>query len=373
MKLPLFNKTKKQDLFTVVDLGTTHVKAAVFKSASEFEDRKLLGLGVQPQGNGSLQAGRVIDLDAVVETLSLALEEADLKAGLSSPQLILGLSGDAIYAKGIKVRIHRQDPSNPLEEKEFNLLADQIESQTLEKARDELEKRYRVKLERVETSFTSYFLDGARVKTPLGLSGSGLEVAVLHYFIEPNTLQTINHLVDQVELEIISLVGTTVHYAAHLMNKYTDFVLIDLGGEVTQIVLVRGGKVIDQIIFLMGSADLVKKIESDLEVGHTEAENLKRDYLLGHLDEDRAAKIKKSLNESVGHWVEGVASQLGNAELGQIPNHFIISGGNRFLNEVKINLASYGWNKELNIEGFPKIEIVSEKYADLYALADLEV
>lgn len=378
MKLPIlsnFFKSKETDYYITVDLGSLEIKTAIFKKGTEFEGLKILGIGTQPQGLSCMRGGRVLDLDAVAESLQLALEEVHLKAGVTPTQLqlILGLSPDVICATGLRVRTHRSQPEKQIDQAEFEVLATQVEEKTLTRAKKELEEKYQCELKRVETRFTAYLLDGAKVKTPLGLSGSELEIIVLHYFIEPSRLSAINSLVEQVGLEIVSLVDTTVNLAASCLETHQNFILIDVGGDATEMVLVKAGKLVSSEILYMGGKDFTRQIQNDLNLTFKDAESLKKEYSRGHLDHERARTIKKSLEEVVEWWGEGVAAMLKVLSSRDFPSLIFVAGQSRHLNEIRSSLVSYPWNKNFNFVGFPKVEIMQGKYPGLNALTKIEL
>lgn len=376
MRLPLISKLfskKSPDHYLAIDLGTHEVKAAIFKTPTEFEHTHWLGMGRQLQGLSSMQAGRIQDLDAVIETVNLAIEEAQLKAGVSPDAAILGLSGGVIYAKGLRVRTHRAHPDQTLAADEFDVLAEQIEERTLEQAQSELEEKYRLKLTRVETTFTAFQMDAAKVKTPLGLTGGDLEVGVLHYFIESESQKTINSLAQQLGLEIISLVDASVNLAASEIEQHFDHILVDIGGRVTEVVVVKSGKVVASEILLMGGHDLTDQIVHDLNITYDEAETLKLDFVQGHLDHERGRLVKRSIEAALDWWVEGVATALAELKITELPATLLVSGGSRNLSELKTALVSYPWNKSLNFVGFPKVEVLENKFPELEALTKLEV
>ena len=368
-----FFKSKETPYYTAVDLGSTMVRTAVFKPASELEELKILGMGAHMQGRKSMYGGQILDFDAVTDTLKIALDEANLQAGVTSNQVVLGLSGGLIHSKGLRVRTRRANPENKLEEAEFDVLAQQIEDKTLQKAQHELEETFKTEFTRVETSFTGFEVDGARVSTPIGLAGSEIEIAVLHYFIQPDKLRSINSMIEQLGLEIASLVETSVHFAVEQMHSLGDFVLLDIGGDATEVVVVMGGKVIGNEVLFIGGSDFTWQIHQDLNTSFENAENMKLDYGQGHLDQERARSVKHSLETAMEWWVEGVAATLSEFQSGDLPPKLLITGESRHLAELRSRLSAYPWMKFLHFVNFPKIEVAQGKLPNIEALTRIEL
>lgn len=368
-----FFKPKPSPYFTAVDLGSSVIRAAIFKPEDDVEGVAVLGLGSQMQGKKSMYGGQILDLDAVTDSLKLALEEANLKAGVESTQVVLGLSGGMIQARGLRVRTKRTHPSEKLSENEFEIIAQQIEEKTLQKAQQELQAKYGIEFTRVETSFTGFEVDGAKVSTPIGLAGHEVEIAVLHYFIEPAKLNIVNTLMDQFGLEIVSLLETSVNLAVGHVTSHGDFVLLDVGGDVTEIVVVTAGKVVGNEVIFIGGSDLTWQIQQDLNTSFENAESLKLEYAQGHLDQDRARLVKHSIETALEVWVDGVAAALGEFKVNDLPPRLVVAGESRHLGEVRSRLSAYPWTKYLHFVNFPKIETIQGKLPNIEALTRVEL
>lgn len=371
--LPRLFKRKASDTYLAVDLGSTTIKVALFKPASELAQAKVLAEGAQVQGLSSMYGGRVLDLDAVLESFNLAIEAVSLKSGAMSHQVVLGLSGGILFSRSFKVRVKRAKSDQQLDDKEYALLAKQIEEKTLDQATSELSVKHGVDFTRVETRFTSIWMDGAKVVTPLGITGSEVEVAVLHYFIESKRLGVINSLVDQLGLEIVSLVDSSVTLAVDQAEQYGDYVLLDVGGSVTTVVIVIGGRVMGVDNLFIGGRDFTERIQHDLELTYDVAENLKLNYSQGQLDHERGRQIKHCVEAVAEQLVEGVAVMLGALVTKDLPANIVVAGEGRHLAEVRSALASFPWTKSVNFVGFPKIEVLQGKYPSIAALTRVEI
>ncbi|NTV30601.1 hypothetical protein HGA91_01290 [candidate division WWE3 bacterium] len=366
-------KQKKTPYYTAIDLGSSAIRVAVFEPADEQHESRIIGMGSQIQGRKSMYAGQITNLDAVTDSLKLALDEATLKSDSQSNQVVLGLSGGMIHVRGLRVRTKRSHPTEILTEKEFEVIAQKIEEKTLNKALQELQAKCGSELTRVETSFTGFEVDGARVSTPIGLAGNEIEVAVLHYFIDQTKLNTINALIDQFNLEIVSLIETSVQAAVDLSKDGNDFILLDVGGDSTEVVVVVSGKVVGNEVLFIGGNDITWQIQQDLNTSYDNAENLKLEYAQGHLDQDRGRMTKHSIETALEIWVEGIASALSEFKVNDLPPRLIISGESRHLSEIKSRLSAYPWTKFLHFVNFPKIETISGKLPNIEALTRVEL
>lgn len=373
MKLPSLNPFSKENSqqYIAIDLGSSNVRVSIFQPATELESIKVLGTGTQPQGRHAMNAGLVEDFDLVLDTIASALDEAAIKADAAPEQVIFGLSGSMVQARGLKVRTKRSDPEKNLDEKEFDVLADHIEDQTLEKVRSELQERFGSELTRVETNFTAYAMDGAKVDTPLGLPGEELEIAVLHYFMDTAKLRVINNMADQLDIEIVAVVNSVVNYAVHKIDENPSFVVVDIGGDISEVVVIEDGKVLANEVLLMGGSDITWQIQRDLNVDIDEAERLKFSYAQGSVDNDKGYLIRQSVEQFLNALSEGVAMALSQIDPKTIPSHFIITGETRHLSEVKSSLESYPWTQSFHIENQPQIHIAEGRLPTLESLTNI--
>ncbi len=374
MKIPrpkLFKK--KENHFNIIDLGTTNVKVAVVREADGVHEREVRGESVRLQPLGNMYGGQIINLDGVIDIVGQALDDAVLKASVSPHRTVLGLSGGIMVPKSFKVRVKRQSPDEPLDEKEFDVLAKQIEDKTMDKAISELDSLGNGKYVRVETIFTDYFVDGARVNSPLGLPGSSLEITLLHYFMEETKLRGFNNLVDQLDLEVVSMVDTAVNAAINWMSKYGDFSLIDIGGDATQIVVVSNGKVAMSECLFIGGIDVTQAIAERVKVSYEEAESLKLKYAQAQVPHEKLQDVRSAISDVVDIIVDGVVESFRNSGIDEMPNTILIDGESRHLHEFKTALSSFPWTKESNFSVFPKIELAPGKDPNFEGLLKIEL
>ncbi|MCA9391747.1 pilus assembly protein PilM [candidate division WWE3 bacterium] len=371
-KLPRLFKSHDPN-YAVIDIGTSEVTVGVCREGDDLNSRTVLGVGVQPQGRTSVYSGKILDLDAVIETINLAFDEAVMKASVAPKRAILGLSGGVVVPRSYRVRVRREAPEEKMGEKEFEVLAGQIESTTMDRAQSELSGATGEEFVRVETVFVSYQMDGARVTTPLDIPGAEIEVTVLHYFMESSKVRSVNSLADQLNLEIVSLVDTAVYAATRWSEAHGDFVLLDIGGDTTQLVVIDNGKIAEDQSLFIGGRDITHAIESELSVGYEQAEQIKINYASGHLDQERARVVHGIVSEVVGYIVDAVVIASRSTKLKQFPPKFLISGGTRHLEEVTTALNSHPWAKENVFGVFPKIETLPDQESGFNELTKMEL
>lgn len=372
IKLPKIFKSE-DPFYSVIDLGTAEVKVGICREKDDVKEREVLGTGTQPLNRGSIYGGKILDLDAVLDSTNTALESAVLKAGVRAKKAVLGLSGGIILPKSYRVRIRRQEPDAKMSEEEFDILARRVEDKTLAIAEDELKILGSQNYTQIETVFTTYQLDHAKVVTPIGLTGAEVEITVLHYYIETSKLRAINSLIEQMDLEVLSMVDTAVYCAVQWIEQYGDYILLDIGADVTQVVVVENGRVLESKSIFIGGYDITQEIQDGLGVSFENAESIKVSYTQGHLDQERARDVHRVVENVTDVITEGVVAAVKTSSTMHLPPCFVITGGSRHLTEVKTALASYPWAQESQFTMHPKIETVEGKTPNFTELTNIQL
>ncbi|MEO7851140.1 MAG: cell division protein FtsA, partial [Rubrivivax sp.] len=152
-----------KDLVIGLDIGTAKVMVVVAEVLPNGELR-VAGLGVSP--THGLKRGVVVNIDATVQSIQLALKEAEMMAACKIASVYTGITGSHIRGQNstgmVIVRDNREvtpvDVARVVETaKAINIPNDQ-------------------RLLLVEPQ--EFIIDGHEVKEPVGMSGSRLEVKV---------------------------------------------------------------------------------------------------------------------------------------------------------------------------------------------------
>lgn len=379
MQLPIFGQlfgAESPDHYLAIDLGTDVAKVAIFKPPSQLQAApQTLGTGQQKHGLYAMRGNTIADFDAVLETVDLAIKEAQLHAGLRLKDVIIGLAGAAIKNIGVTVRIKRTQPEEQITDGEFSLLSEKIEAQTLPKAQEALGQLGHLpqSLEQVGTYFTGYQIDGAKVDTPLQISGQTLQTQVLHAFIDTGLLKQVNQLADQLNLKVATLVDTTVSITSRYLEDYEAGIVVDLGGQVTEVVLFNQRKILGNLAFNLGSRDLTEAIQENTGETFDAAEKLKTSFIEGHLDAHRAQEVRASIKPVLDVWVDGLEVTLRQFGQSVLPPSLLLVGASAVMEEVKSSLVAHPWNRVLPFSEFPKIEVIGDGNIALKSLTETQL
>ena len=81
-------------IITGIDVGTTKIAVVIAECTMEKNQIRILGVGEAPS-NG-LKKGVIVNMEETIESLSLALSEAENQADIAIDQAFVGITGDHI-------------------------------------------------------------------------------------------------------------------------------------------------------------------------------------------------------------------------------------------------------------------------------------
>lgn len=366
MKLPIVSnlfKTKTDEAYLGLIVGSHAVKATIFAPPSELEvTAKILGHSEQKQGITSMRGCQVLDLDALLETTDLSLEQAKIAAGIWPKKTLLGVFGGAILNLGMMVKLTRTNLEAAISQKELNFLLDKIKEKTVPQATSEIENLKSGNLVHLDTFLTRYKLDGKAIDSPLGLSGQVLEAALVHTFSDATDLKTWQIFAKELGLNLALIVDSSFLWALPLFDKLNEGVLIDIGADATAILVFKNGKLYGSQTFCLGGKTLTEEIAQKLSISFDQAEDLKLKFQAGQLDQERVTQIREVMGKILEIWVEGLEAALIKLQkkLTPVPSNFLLCGGGARLGEIKSVLLTHPWGKTINFSAFPKVENLDE-------------
>lgn len=315
-----------------LDLGTRAAKALVSHIDLEKKTVVNLGVGKAKQKTGSIVGGKICDTEAVTEACRNAIEEATKMAGVEPQEVIIGLSGNTVRASTRSFEIIREKPQEKLNIEELKISIKDVHERATEEIYLNLtyrEKEKGVKL--ISADILDFSIDGYRVLNPLNFKGSRLKISIsISYVISPD-FDIINDIADQLKLKLLKIA-----YGPYAVIKALgaegalgfNAILIDTGGNITDVVLVKNGNIQRAEMFILGGHLFTKRLANCLRISEEEAEEVKIRYSKNRLREDDAKRIEKILEEDVGLWLSGVEivlQEFSSKEL--LPHRILLYGG----------------------------------------------
>jgi cell division protein FtsA len=267
-----------------LDVGTSKVAAVV---AEVMEDGLLdvIGLGVtEAQG---IRRGLVVSLDAAVECIRKAIEEAELTAGVEIDAVHLALSG--AHVKGFNSR-------------GVVAVAGKNREITREDVRRALEAAKAVALpsgrEIVQVLPQDFVVDEQDgIGAPIGMTGSRLEVNVHVVTGSTSSTQNIVACVNRAGVEVVETILEQMAASEAVLTadeKELGVALVDIGGGTTDFAIFENGSLWHTGVVAVGGDHFTNDIAVGLRTPIPDAEKIKRRCgcaLSALVDEDETIEV----------------------------------------------------------------------------------
>lgn len=325
----LFKKRGKP--FLILDIGTEAVKSLIVRK----EGKKIvvLGTGIHYFGKYGLPRNDDFGMDAVCRAISGSIQQASRnfvivseKKDLKKLPVLISLSADILKSRIIWQRIEREKESRISKSEEERIL-----QEVRFKAKKDISLKFSkesgilpshlhwVKIKVIETKINGY-----SVSRFSGCNGRDLEIKVLGIFLAKQYFKIIQKIADKLELKIPKIVyldkGLTINFSKKLKNA----VFVDIGGSVSQIIVLKQG-VLERINeFKIGGQIFSKALSEALGIDYDSARVLKHKYANGLLSREVEQRIKNIFLEEKVAWDK----KFGQANV-------YVFGGSSLLPEIK--------------------------------------
>ena len=259
---------KEGNLVVGLDIGTTKVCAIVAEVDAD-GSVDIIGLGHSP--SRGLRKGVVVNIDATVDSVRRAVEDAELMAGVEIRSAFVGIAGGHI--KGINSRgvIAVSGKNREVSQQDIDRVIDAAKAVALP-----------VDREVIHVLPQEFMIDDqGGIKEPLGMCGTRLEAEVHIVTGAVASAQNIIKCANKAGLEVQDIVLQQLASSEATLTpeeKELGCVLIDVGGGTTDVAVFVEGSIYHTAVLAVGGDMLTNDIAIGLRTPHPEAESLKRKY-----------------------------------------------------------------------------------------------
>ena len=257
---------RKERYLVGLDVGTSKVAALVGELVGE-QNLDVVGLGVAE--SKGIRRGVVVNLEAAVDSIKKAIEEAELMAGVEVDSVYLGLSGP--HVKGFNSRgvVAVAGKNREISREDVRRAIEAAKAVALPSGREILHV--------LPQDFVVDEQDG--IGDPVGMTGARLEVNV---HIVTGSGSSIQNIVACVNRAGVSVVDTVLeHLAASEAvltpdEKELGVTLVDIGGGTTDVAIFERGSLWHTGVIAIGGDHFTNDIAVGLRTPVPEAEKIKR-------------------------------------------------------------------------------------------------
>jgi cell division protein FtsA len=253
------------DIIAGLDLGTTKVTAIVAEQTEDGLD--IIGVGSVPARG--LKRGVVVNIEATVQAIKAAVEQAESMAGVRINSVFAGIAGSHI-------RGQNRDGVAVIQEREVS--QDDVR-RVLEQARAVPLPADRQVLHVLPQEYRVDDQDG--IKEPLGMNGVRLEARVHMVTAGSSCIANIVKCAERCDLHVAELVLEPLASSLAILTddeKEIGVGLIDIGGGTTDVILYSDGAVVHTASIPIGGLNLTNDIAQGLRTPMADAERAKIKY-----------------------------------------------------------------------------------------------
>jgi len=257
----------KPEIIVGLDIGTTKIAVIVAQAAAGGKV-DIIGIGKHP--SRGLRKGVVINIEATVNSIRQAVEEAELMAGCEITSVYAGIAGEHIKgfnSHGI-VAVRNKEEIGP---RDVERVIDAAQAVAIPMDREILHilpQEYIVDQQ-----------DG--IREPLGMSGVRLETKVHIVTGAVSSAQNIVKSANRVGLEVNDIVLEPIASAEAVLSpeeKELGVALVDIGGGTTDITVFHSGAIKHTAVIPLGGDNLTNDVSHGLRTPKASAEEIKRRY-----------------------------------------------------------------------------------------------
>ncbi|MBE0460551.1 MAG: cell division protein FtsA [Candidatus Aminicenantes bacterium] len=251
-----------------LDIGTKKI-AAIIGEITENKKIEIIGIGTSE--SRGLRKGVVVNLDATVDAIKKAQEEAELMAGVEINSAFIGLSGAHIKSFNSRGVIAVSGRNREITREDIKRVIDQSKAVSIPPDREIIHI--------IPQEFIVDEQDG--IKDPLGMSGIKLEVNVHIVTGARTSVQNLRTCISRAGIEIeqiiLNQIATSTSTLTH-DEMELGVGLIDIGGGTTEIAIFERGSLWYTSVIPIGGDNFTNDIAVGLRAPIPEAEKIKKKF-----------------------------------------------------------------------------------------------
>jgi len=314
----------KKQIPLVLDIGTEAIKAGFLKNtAIHYYDRF-----------GSF-SGRDPGKEMIKKAISEALEEVQGKEKAKTKDVLVGLPPGALKVRTSYQALERKNSREPISQKE----AEKIQQDIFKKGREKIGEIFfqEAGISLRDLAFLDEFslgtkIDGYSVPRLVGYRGKRVGAAIFSVFSPKNYLEKFRRIFKDLNLEVLKI-SHPGQYLPKLFKDINEGIFIDVGGEVTQVFIVKNNNLSEIFDFPIGGRDFSKALSRTIGLSEEKARLFKESYAHKETTEETRARIHEIFSEVAEDWFFGLRDAL-RRFTGLRPSEIRLFGGGSQLPEI---------------------------------------
>ncbi len=256
---------RKDEILVGLDIGTTKIACIIGEVTDDGLD--IIGIGSHP--STGLRKGVVINIDATINSIRKAVEEAELMAGCEVNTVYAGIAGGHI--KGFNSHGIVAVKEKEVRPADLARVVDAARAVAIPMDR-----------EVIHVIPQEYIIDDQDgIREPLGMAGVRLEAKVHIVTGSVTSAQNIIKCANACGLNVADIVLEQLASSEAVLSedeKELGVAVVDIGGGTTDIAIFSGGSLVHTAVLSVGGNHLTNDIAVGLRTPMAEAERIKQRY-----------------------------------------------------------------------------------------------
>ena len=248
-----------------LDIGTTKIVAMVGEK-NQFNKVKVIGVG-KSQSLG-VHRGVVNNITQTIQSIKIAVDEAQLKSGIEVKEVAVGIAGQHIRSLQHSDYITRENSDEVINDNDIDKLIDQVYKLVMLPGE-----------EIIHVLPQDFKVDGqSEIKEPIGMYGSRLE-ANFHIVVgQVSSIRNIGKCIKSSGLEMGDITLEPLASSDAVLSneeKEAGVALIDIGGGTTDVAIFKDGIIKHTAVIPFGGNVITEDIKEGCSIIGNQAEQLK--------------------------------------------------------------------------------------------------
>lgn len=255
----------KDKIICGIDIGSSKIATLI---ASVDDNGKISLIGVSSTASKGVRKTQVVDIDEAVNVITESVESAERMAGYSISSAYVSMGGPQIESINQHAVVAVSEPEGEIKESDIKRVNEAARAIPLSSSR-----------EIVHVIPRTFTVDGQEgIKDPIGMSGVRLETDTHIITGSSTSMKNLAKCISEVGIEVTELVFSGIASSMAVLTdteKELGVVLVDIGGETTDVVIFIDGSVAYSSVVPIGARHITSDMAVGLRVSLESAEKIK--------------------------------------------------------------------------------------------------
>lgn len=336
---------KKDKFFLVLDVGTEAVKGLICKK----ENSKIVVLGASTQyfERYGVFDGRDFETDVIKRAILKTIKETHQNLGTQRQNckkwlVLVGLPPNILKGRIVWKSFKRDNSKKKISKGEQELIYQQVFKEAQKEISQRFTKEFGIlagDIHWITQKILEIKIDGYPVSELQGYDGKDLDIKILATFLPKYYFENIKKIFGDLQLKVFKITHLAENLPLVLEDKIGDGIFLDVGGQATQIFLVKGGNLKQVNEFETGGKVFSQELSEILGIDEESARALKERYTNKLLSPEAEKRIKEMFLEEKRTWYEDLKQSLPKEFF---PSTIFLFGGGSLLPEIQEVLKENG-------------------------------